>query len=88
MLLLGGKTKVIVFSDFDGTITLNDSNGMIIFLHMSVIWIDYLTDNLGFGVDKRLSLNEAVLDHSRTFRYRYTRSEVTVAIFSVKCWIA
>jgi 2-hydroxy-3-keto-5-methylthiopentenyl-1-phosphate phosphatase len=29
---------------------------------------DYLTDNLGFGVEKRLGLNTAVLDHSRSFR--------------------
>jgi len=28
MPLIAGETKVIVFSDFDGTITLNDSNGM------------------------------------------------------------
>jgi 2-hydroxy-3-keto-5-methylthiopentenyl-1-phosphate phosphatase len=27
MPLLVAETKVIVFSDFDGTITLNDSNG-------------------------------------------------------------
>lgn len=27
MPLIAGETKVIVFSDFDGTITLNDSNG-------------------------------------------------------------
>jgi len=27
MPLFAGETKVIVFSDFDGTITLNDSNG-------------------------------------------------------------
>ena len=27
MPLLAGETKAIVFSDFDGTITLNDSNG-------------------------------------------------------------
>lgn len=30
---------------------------------------DYLTDNLGFGVEKRLGLNTAVLDNSRSFRY-------------------
>ena len=28
MPLIAGETKVVVFSDFDGTITLNDSNGM------------------------------------------------------------
>jgi len=31
MPLIAGETKVIVFSDFDGTITLNDSNGNSIF---------------------------------------------------------
>jgi len=55
MPLIASATKVVVFSDFDGTITLNDSN-------------DYLTDNLGYGVQKRLDLNEAVLNGSRTFR--------------------
>jgi 2-hydroxy-3-keto-5-methylthiopentenyl-1-phosphate phosphatase len=28
MPLIATETKVVVFSDFDGTITLNDSNGM------------------------------------------------------------
>jgi 2-hydroxy-3-keto-5-methylthiopentenyl-1-phosphate phosphatase len=28
MPLIASETKVVVFSDFDGTITLNDSNGM------------------------------------------------------------
>jgi 2-hydroxy-3-keto-5-methylthiopentenyl-1-phosphate phosphatase len=28
MPLIVNETKVVVFSDFDGTITLNDSNGM------------------------------------------------------------
>jgi 2-hydroxy-3-keto-5-methylthiopentenyl-1-phosphate phosphatase len=27
MPLIAGETKLVVFSDFDGTITLNDSNG-------------------------------------------------------------
>ena len=37
MPLPAGETKVIVFSDFDGTITLNDSNGM---------------EHLGWGADR------------------------------------
>jgi len=39
--------------------------------------VDYLTDNLGFGVEKRKSLNVAVLDHSRTFRYHHREKALT-----------
>lgn len=46
---------MIFFTDFDGTITLTDSN-------------DYLTDNLGFGVEKRKALNRAVLEGTMSFR--------------------
>ncbi|KAI9752833.1 MAG: Ribosome biogenesis protein brx1 [Chaenotheca gracillima] len=45
----------IFFTDFDGTITMRDSN-------------DYLTDNLGFGYEKRRELNFAVLEERMTFR--------------------
>ena len=34
-----------------------------------MLMTDYLTDNLGFGLEKRLALNDAVLDGSRSFRY-------------------
>lgn len=47
--------KLIVWSDFDGTITLQDSN-------------DYLTDHLGFGSERRRELNQQVLYESVTFR--------------------
>lgn len=47
--------KVIFFTDFDGTITLKDSN-------------DYLTDNLGYGYEKRRAGNMAVLANTMTFR--------------------
>ncbi|KAH8697743.1 putative phosphoesterase [Talaromyces proteolyticus] len=47
--------KIIFFTDFDGTITLKDSN-------------DYLTDNLGYGYDKRRQGNEDVLTGKATFR--------------------
>ncbi|KAL1973239.1 hypothetical protein VTN31DRAFT_5874 [Thermomyces dupontii] len=47
--------KIIFFTDFDGTITLKDSN-------------DFLTDNLGFGHEKRRALNKAVLDGTMSFR--------------------
>lgn len=47
--------KAIVFTDFDGTVTLQDSN-------------DYLTENLGFGRPRRLEINDDILDEKITFR--------------------
>jgi 2,3-diketo-5-methylthio-1-phosphopentane phosphatase len=47
--------KFIFFTDFDGTITLQDSN-------------DYLTDNLGYGQTQRRLENVAVLEGRRHFR--------------------
>ncbi|MCJ1472447.1 hypothetical protein MMC13_001095 [Lambiella insularis] len=52
---LKGNPKCIFFTDFDGTITLQDSN-------------DYLTDNLGFGQKRRKELNADCLDGRATFR--------------------
>ncbi|EEQ88385.1 hypothetical protein RJZ56_000949 [Blastomyces dermatitidis] len=49
------KPKVIFFTDFDGTITLKDSN-------------DYMTDNLGYGLEKRRQGNIDVLEDKITFR--------------------
>lgn len=49
------KPKAIFFTDFDGTITLQDSN-------------DWMTDNLGFGVELRRQGNKEVLHHDRPFR--------------------
>lgn len=45
---LATNPKFIFFTDFDGTVTTADSN-------------DYMTDNLGFGVERRRTLNEEVL---------------------------
>ncbi|ODQ66340.1 hypothetical protein NADFUDRAFT_73586 [Nadsonia fulvescens var. elongata DSM 6958] len=45
----------IVFTDWDGTVTLEDSN-------------DFLTDNLGYGVERRKWLNQQVLEGKWTFR--------------------
>lgn len=45
----------IVFTDWDGTVTLQDSN-------------DYLTENLGFGRPKRLEINNDILDGKISFR--------------------
>ena len=49
------QPKAIFFTDFDGTITLQDSN-------------DFMTDNLGFGLELRRKGNRETLDGSRTFR--------------------
>jgi len=47
--------KYIFFTDFDGTITLKDSN-------------DFMTDNIGFGGEKRRQGNRDVLEGKDTFR--------------------
>ncbi|KAK3294246.1 HAD-like domain-containing protein [Chaetomium fimeti] len=47
--------KFIFFTDFDGTITNQDSN-------------DYLTDNIGYGTALRKKGNQDVLHGRRTFR--------------------
>ncbi|KAK9770209.1 putative HAD-like domain-containing protein [Seiridium cardinale] len=52
---LATSPKAIFFTDFDGTITLQDSN-------------DYMTDNLGFGVELRRKGNHDVLEERKTFR--------------------
>ncbi|KAI1081804.1 HAD-like domain-containing protein [Whalleya microplaca] len=49
------QPKAIFFTDFDGTITLQDSN-------------DWMTDNLGFGVELRKQGNRDVLYGKRSFR--------------------
>ncbi|CAI4036090.1 hypothetical protein SMKI_14G3070 [Saccharomyces mikatae IFO 1815] len=51
--------KAVIFTDFDGTVTLEDSN-------------DYLTDTLGFGKEKRLKVFEGVLDDTKSFRQGFT----------------
>ncbi|EQB50776.1 2,3-diketo-5-methylthio-1-phosphopentane phosphatase [Colletotrichum gloeosporioides Cg-14] len=52
---LATNPKFIFFTDFDGTITLEDSN-------------DYMTDNVGFGYEKRRDGNLAVLEGHKHFR--------------------
>ncbi|KAI4961776.1 hypothetical protein J4E86_000805 [Alternaria arbusti] len=47
--------KFIFFTDFDGTITLQDSN-------------DFMTDNIGYGRDKRRAGNIACLNNEISFR--------------------
>ncbi|KAF7559649.1 hypothetical protein G7046_g4505 [Stylonectria norvegica] len=52
---LATNPKFIFFTDFDGTVTTADSN-------------DYMTDNLGFGHEKRVQLNKDVLYGGMHFR--------------------
>ncbi|KAL4913390.1 HAD-like domain-containing protein [Aspergillus aurantiobrunneus] len=52
---LSSNPKIIFFSDFDGTITLEDSN-------------DFMTDTLGYGQQKRRQGNFDVLEGRATFR--------------------
>ncbi|TKA61232.1 hypothetical protein B0A49_08750 [Cryomyces minteri] len=47
--------KFVMFTDFDGTITLQDSN-------------DFMTDNIGYGQERRKRGNNAVLEGRATFR--------------------
>jgi 2,3-diketo-5-methylthio-1-phosphopentane phosphatase len=52
---LATNPKFIFFTDFDGTVTTADSN-------------DHMTDNLGFGVERRRWLNKEVLYGRMNFR--------------------
>ncbi|CCK71581.1 putative phosphoric monoester hydrolase KNAG_0H01660 [Huiozyma naganishii CBS 8797] len=52
--------KAVIFTDFDGTVTWQDSN-------------DYLTDTEGFGKEERLRIFEGVLDGTTTFRDGFER---------------
>lgn len=49
----------IVFTDWDGTVTLQDSN-------------DYLTENLGFGRPKRLEVNDDILYGKKSFKLGFS----------------
>lgn len=52
--------KFIFFTDFDGTITQQDSN-------------DFITDNLGFGAARRKALSDEVLAGKAHFRDAFTQ---------------
>ncbi|GAB7362653.1 hypothetical protein MBLNU230_g2962t1 [Neophaeotheca triangularis] len=58
--------KFIFFTDFDGTITLQDSN-------------DFMTDTLGMGYEKRRVLNRDVLSGKQTFRDTFMAQMDSVA---------
>lgn len=53
--LLAKSPPCIVFTDWDGTVTLQDSN-------------DAMTDNLGYGYDRRRFLNKEILEGRWSFR--------------------
>ncbi|OLL22993.1 Pdp3-interacting factor 1 [Neolecta irregularis DAH-3] len=65
-------TKYIVFSDFDGTITLQDSN-------------DYLTDNVGIGSEQRRKLNCDVLQNRSSFRDAFKEMLDSVKLSFTEC---
>lgn len=52
---LATNPKLIFFTDFDGTITLKDSN-------------DWMTENLGYGPERRVKANDDILWARRTYR--------------------
>lgn len=60
------KPAAILFSDFDGTITLQDSN-------------DYLTDTLGMGHSTRMGLNEKLKDQSLSFSEGFYKMLYSIA---------
>ncbi|KIW21185.1 hypothetical protein PV08_01765 [Exophiala spinifera] len=57
---LNAKPRVIFFTDFDGTITLQDTN-------------DFITDNYGMGKAERRQLFHAVIDNTDTFRNTFQK---------------
>ncbi|KAF6824097.1 phosphoserine phosphatase [Colletotrichum plurivorum] len=69
---LATNPKFIFFTDFDGTITLEDSN-------------DFLTDNIGFGYEKRRDGNTAVLDGRKHFRDAFREMMDSVTLPFDKC---
>ncbi|KAG9621499.1 hypothetical protein KCU64_g21261, partial [Aureobasidium melanogenum] len=64
--------KFIFFTDFDGTITLFDSN-------------DFMTDNVGFGYEKRREGNMNVLNGTESFRDSFKRMMDSVKLPYDEC---
>lgn len=64
--------KIILFTDWDGTVTLQDSN-------------DYLTDNFGMGLAQRRALNKDVLAGRKTFRDIFVEMLDSVTVPFDKC---
>lgn len=66
------EVKAAVFSDFDGTITLQDSN-------------DYLTDHFGLGKQKRLEVFAGVIAGTKPFRTGFKEMLDSVKLPLDKC---
>lgn len=58
--------KAVLFSDFDGTITLEDSN-------------DHITDKFGLGYDARQELNAEMKTKRMTFKHGFYQMLVSIA---------
>lgn len=57
---LASNPKYIVFTDWDGTVTLQDSN-------------DLMTHTMGFGVERQLYLNREILEGRMVFRDAFSQ---------------
>ncbi|ODV61701.1 putative phosphoric monoester hydrolase ASCRUDRAFT_80727 [Ascoidea rubescens DSM 1968] len=66
------SAKAIVFTDFDGTITLEDSN-------------DHLTDNYGMGVNQRKAIGNEILIGKTSFRDGFKRELNSVGLPFDQC---
>ncbi|CAK7902740.1 polyol phosphate phosphatase Pyp1p [[Candida] anglica] len=64
--------KAIVFTDWDGTVTLQDSN-------------DYLTENLGFGKPRRLEINDDILNEKISFRDGFREMLESIPVSFPEC---
>jgi 2,3-diketo-5-methylthio-1-phosphopentane phosphatase len=69
---LATAPKIIFFTDYDGTITQQDSN-------------DFMTDTVGFGADLRLKGNEDVLRGDRHFRDAFQEMMDSISLPYDKC---
>ncbi|PHH64387.1 hypothetical protein CDD81_4608 [Ophiocordyceps australis] len=69
---LATKPRFIFFTDFDGTVTTADSN-------------DYMTDNLGFGRERRVQGNQDVLQGRVHFRDSFREMMDSVTTPFDKC---
>lgn len=66
------SVPAIVFTDWDGTVTLQDSN-------------DFLTENLGFGRPRRLEVNDEILYGKKTFQQGFTEMLESIDTPFPKC---
>ncbi|KAG9240982.1 HAD-like domain-containing protein [Calycina marina] len=64
--------KFVFFTDFDGTITTRDSN-------------DFMTDNLGYGKEKRVAGNQDVLHGRSSFRDAFSDMMDSISLPFDKC---